>query len=82
MIFAVKLNQHFFIFGVLHRYADQLEQQRRAQEDTLRKQEESVQKQEQIRQQTILKEMQMRDQERKNRIKEEAEIKAKVNFNQ
>lgn len=61
------------------RYADQLEQQRRAQEETLRKQEESVQKQEQIRQQTIMKEMQMRENERKNRIKEEAEIKAKVN---
>jgi len=63
---------------ICKRYADQLEQQRRASEDTLKRQEESVQKQEQIRQQTIAKEMQMREHERKNRIKEEAEVKAKV----
>lgn len=61
-----------------NRYGDQLEQQKRAQEETLRRQEESVAKQEQIRQQSVMKELQMREVERKNRIKEEAEIKAKV----
>lgn len=35
-------------------------------------------KQEQIRQQSVMKELQMREAERKNRVKEEAEIKAKV----
>jgi ATPase family AAA domain-containing protein 3A/B len=63
------------------RYGDQLEQQKRAQEETLRRQEESVTRQEQIRQQSVQKELQMREQERKSRIKEEAEIKAKVLFN-
>lgn len=35
-------------------------------------------KQEALRQQTIQRELQMREQERKNRVKEEAEIKSKV----
>lgn len=55
-----------------------MEQQKRAQDENLRKQEESVSRQEQIRQQSVAKELQMREQERKGRIKEEAEIKAKV----
>ena len=66
------------IVGCLNRYADQLEQQRAATEESLRKQEESVAKQEAMRQETFKKEMQMRELERKNRIKEEAEVKAKV----
>jgi len=37
-----------------------------------------VAKQEALRQQTIQRELQMREQERKNRVKEEAEIKSKV----
>ena len=66
------------LIAVVFRYQDQLEQQRAANEENLRRQEESVAKQEKIRQQTIKQELQMREQERKNRIKEEAEIKAKV----
>ncbi|XP_021947806.1 ATPase family AAA domain-containing protein 3A homolog [Folsomia candida] len=76
-----KLNQQKALYEdelARRRYGDQLEQQKRAQEETLRRQEESVTKQEQIRQQSVMKELQMREAERKNRVKEEAEIKAKV----
>ncbi len=62
------------------RYQDQLEQQKHANEENLRRTEESVAKQEQMKQQTFQRELQMRDQERKNRIKEEAEVKAKVSL--
>lgn len=65
-------------FSIYLRYQDQLEQQKQANDENLRRTEESVAKQEQIKQQTFQKELQMREQERKNRIKEEAEVKAKV----
>ena len=78
MLTVILYAEYYFIVYFLGRYADQLEQQRAATEEALRKQEESVAKQEAMRQETFKKEMQMREAERKNRIKEEAEVKAKV----